>query len=250
MRKKKVSWTDEELEQVAREAVKLHLVDTEQAWIYIKQAQKNVLTHDRQRVIVGRANINERLIELFCEVRSEILETGVPFPVQIEGPEVPVEPSREELLETITTEELLVMAAKRLTPIIGLASKLMQKSLERPVAVATPPQGNGGQLRSPPTAPTVRKTRVLMYGFIASQERDIREKASGFNLDLIFKKKEGRTDDPPPSCEWCVVINKISHPAWDKMKRKFTSERIRLVEGTSEALKVLADINAVVNSSR
>ena len=78
-----------------------------------------------------------------------------------------------------------------------------------------------------------------------STPEDIREKAKDFNLDLVFQQKEGNRKELPASCQWCIVINKIGHSAWDKLKDKFTG-KLRLVSGTTETVKVLADINSQV----
>ena len=127
---------------------------------------------------------------------------------------------------------------------------LMQKGLERQaVGRETSPSLAEAAVRAAAEAKSkaVRHPRVLLYGFLPRQAQDIIERSAGFKLDVFFVQKEGRLLEPPPSCQWCVFMNKTGHPAWHKMKKNF-GDKIFLVEGTSEALKKLADINALVNT--
>lgn len=244
-RKTRVVWTNEELTLVVQEAVRLSLKDEDFIWAFVSKGQK-VLLQDRQRVITGKNGINPKTIGEFCHVRQEILETGVPFEVVIEK-EVLVERPRKDILASITTEELLGLFASRLAPIIELIPVLIEKASEKLETTREVASPSGRAEERALEERTARNPRVLLYGFLPQQEMDIREKSKVFNLDLRFQKKEGRQSEPPPSCQWCVVINKISHPAWNKLKKNFGG-RIRLVEGVTQAMQILADINSQVCS--
>ncbi|MDD4804752.1 MAG: hypothetical protein PHN69_06335 [Candidatus Pacebacteria bacterium] len=248
-KQQRIYWTEDEIEKVLEEAIKLYFEDRN-IWSHFIKAQ-GVLPQNRQRNIVSRSCVSKDLIDLFCQKRQEILEQGVPFEVSIEVPvpkEVLVERPREEVLKGISTRELMCLLAERLAPFIDGLPTLVQ-GIKVTTNISETPFKDGSHKTSSSTSTTVHKTRVFMYGFLASQKNDILEKAAGFNLELIFRKKEGKIFDPPASCNYCLVINKINHPAWNAMKAKFSKKgkgRIQLVTGISDALKELADINAQV----
>lgn len=242
-RKKRVIWDDSESAAAVAEAVRISLEDEDFIWAFVAKGQK-VLSPERQRNITGRQGINRTVLEEFRRVRREILETGVPFEVTIEK-EVLVERPRKDVLASITTEELVMLVAKKLAPIIDFLPALIEKAGER-LVVASKAESSGGVPQVLET-PTNRNPRVLLYGFLPQQEKDILDRTKEFNLELRFQKKEGRQPEPPPSCQWCVVINKVSHPAWNKLKGHF-GKRISLVEGLTQALQTLADINSLAGS--
>ena len=124
-RKSKVIWNDQEIAVVARAAVERSLEDRSFIWSFVAHGQ-NVLPQNRRRTITGRNGINARIIEEFCRLRQEILEEGVPFQVDVVR-QVMVERPREDILNSITTEELIGLLAKRLAPVIDMLPGLIQK---------------------------------------------------------------------------------------------------------------------------
>lgn len=258
IRKAKVLWTDEEIHLATSEAVKLSLKDSDSIWPFFAEAQK-VLPPDRQRWINGKNNISKELVERFCQLRQEILEQGVPFEVQIEGPptikELQVERPRQEILDTITNAELMELNARRLATFAGnialfmdVFSKMMVKADVKPLPVAIqeqPPQQIKPTVAEQVVAPT-RKRRVLLYGFLPGQEKEIRERSKDFNLELMFREHKRQCHNLPYTCSWCLVMNKLNHPSWDKLNKKYGSNRIKLIEGVTAALKELANINSQI----
>lgn len=242
-KKQKVFWTDEEIEIIARRAVEVSLRDVGNIWMYVAKAQGD-LPSNRRRTIIGKAGVTKRLIERFCEFRNEILETGVPVPVPYET-RIVVQPSRKELLTSITTEELFALLVGRLAPIVDMLPKLLDRSVVQPTSVA--PREVPRQTAE--TSETVsRKPRVLIFGFLKKQADEIERRAKSFNLDLMFQNKENRKQDPPPSCHWCVSLRMISHSASEKITKALGNDRFYLVNGIEKAVETLANINSRVGT--
>lgn len=238
-------WTEEEVETVLEKAIELYLTDRDTIWAFISKAQA-ILPHNRQREINGRANVNSKTIDLFCEKRQEVLTQGIPFEVPIEvlvTKEVQVERPIRDVLKETSTQELLIALAERMGPIIDSLPILIRKDRKNKIESVSAQTDTGQQIFS--TVTPSHKTRVFMYGFLEGQKNDIIEKAKGFNLDLIFRNKDRKIFDPPTSCNYCLVIKKVSHPAWEAMKKKFEKGHIHIVNGIDSALKELANINAL-----
>ncbi len=245
-RKIRVSWTEEEVSKVVESAVKHFFEDKELAWAFIAQGQK-VLPVERQRTIAGRAGVGKMVLEKFFQLRQEILERGVPFQVNITN-EVLVEKPVDEVLHEVSTERLTGLLIGRLASLVDVLGKVVTESRDRMVAPPATPHGHLAESRPNAVvqpAPSSRKVRVLLYGFLPGQETELRERASAFSLDLVFQR--GRQTTKPPSVQWCIAINKLSHSASDKLGSKLEN-RIRLVEGTTGALKELAEINSLVGT--
>lgn len=242
-RKTRVHWTDKEMEQVVGEAVKIAFENREYVWAHVAEGQK-VLPEERRRFITGKAGINAKIMEAFCQERQEILETGVPFPVNIEEPpvEILVERPREEILKSITTEELIALIAKRLAPVLEAIPSLLQKSEGRLApSSATPAVERAKAIQPIHSTPVERKRKVLLFGFLPRQEPVIREGATNLNLELVFAKKDSQMKGTTPSCQW-VVAMKSSHSATDKLKER--SGKFFYVNGTKAAIDALRDIHS------
>lgn len=242
-RKTRVVWTSEEQTQVVEEAVRLSLGDTDYIWSFIADGQK-VLPPERQRMIAGRNGINTKIAEEFCTQRQGILERGVPFQVNIEK-QVNIERPRAEILASITTQELIQLVADRMAPIIELLPVFLQKGIEQP-AKRAPAESKREQSVIPIPVPTgPRKPRVLMVGFLPGQEKIFEEKVKNFNLELKFLDKDASKPKVPPSCQWCISLDKIRHAVSDKLQDSF-QKNVFFVKGLDGALKQLADLNSRV----
>lgn len=242
-RKPKVYWTEEESERAIGEAVRISLEDKEFIWSFVGKGQK-VLPEERRRFITGKAGINAKIMEKFCQARQEILETGVPFPVTIEEPpvEILVERPREEILRSITTEELIALIAKRLAPVLEAIPSLLQKSEGRLApSTAAPTVERVQVIQSIRSTPVEGKRKVLLFGFLPRQEPVIREKTTNLNLELVFARKDSPMKDTPPSCQW-VVAMKSSHSATDKLKERVG--KMFYVDGTKKAIEALREIHS------
>lgn len=239
-RKSKVIWNDQEIAAVARAAVERSLEDRSFIWSFVSHGQ-SVLPHNRRRTITGRNGINARIIEEFSRLRQEILEEGVPFQVDVVR-QVMVERPREDILNSITTEELIGLLAKRLAPVIDMLPGLIQKGTQR---LATPPVPEAQHHPAPAeeVEGTTRYPKVLLTGFLPGQEKDIRAKAGEFKLNLVFKGKDVEKSAAPSSCQWCVSLRKMSHAMSGRLK-KTMGKNIIIVDGITGALKALADINS------
>lgn len=152
-----------------------------------------------------------------------------------------------ETLEKASTEELLVTLAKRCAPLVDRFHSVIQRfeKTQKPHSVTVDTTLNRHSAQT-----STGKTKVLLYGFLDGQKTDILEKASSFNLDIIFRTKDHGTSNPLPSCNYCLVLKMVSHADWNKLKGRFSYEgkHIYYVKGVSEALKKLADINSLVTT--
>lgn len=243
-RKPRVFWTNEELESVIKEAVQVALQDEEFIWSFISKGQLRVLPKERQRTITGRNAVNDRMARMFCEERQKVLDEGTPYPVVIEEEtrEVLVERPRAELLESITTEELICIIAKRMAPIIDLIPTLLTKGGDKIMANEFTDSSQLKVINK--LLPTKRKVRVLLIGFLPDQEKEIQSKSENFNLELMFQRKDANSAVPPPSCQWCVVFQKVSHSTFNKAKGHFGSKKLFFSTGIADTMKKLADINS------
>jgi len=249
--KKRVYWTSEEESQVVTAALQamMETEDKSLLWPFIEIAQKAVLPHDRQRTITGSGCVKDDLFDALCQEKETFLEDSAPLQLTVEKPTIVNAPEkpREEILASLTTEEILGLAAKRFASIVDMLLQRKEQSasiyVERP---SQPPLAlpKLSQANQPPTA---RRPRVMMYGFLPGQQGHILNKMGNLDLELVFYDR--RRTEPPPSCQWVVAMNKIAHKAWNKMKDKM-GENITLVEGITDAVKALADINAKIGQGQ
>ncbi|GEM_PF-2905111 len=251
-RKSRVFWTDEEIHKVAEEALRLYTEDTSNLWSFVAEAQKTLPAH-RQRTITGRRGISSELTQRFVEARIEFLESlSHPVEIQIEK-EVRVETPREEILASITTEELLIIVARRLAPVVGAIPKILEKLAVAssevlgavPKPLATEPTTNGSAEKIRESSGRTRHPRVLLLEFLPKQEEAVRQKAGEFQLELVFGGK-GNREKAPPSCNWCIMNKKVSHSTLWRTKSEVGNQHVFVVNGVDGALKKLADINAKV----
>jgi hypothetical protein len=244
-RKTLVRWNAEDLAVVIPGAIEAWKSDQEQAWRWIAEGQK-ALPKERQRKVSGVASVSSDLMEAFCAARLEAITIEVPEPVVLDR-EIEIVPPRAELINSLTTDELMGLLAKRAAPLIDLLLPLAKKYLEKPVTVGVPPPQLSSLRDSVKEQTRSRKTRVLISGFLPGQEQDIEAQANDLklNLELVFQRKDS-TEEPPPSASWCVMFRKNSHAQYRKLKKGVGSDRLRIVEGTTDALKELADINSLV----
>ena len=129
-RKAKVFWTSEEKKLVIEKAVEISWTREGYIWEFVNLAQKLVLPENRRRWVVSKANVKPDLVEMFFEIRQEVLQTGVPFevPVEVQIPkEVLVERPRGEILNGITNKELFELLAERIASIADALSALAKK---------------------------------------------------------------------------------------------------------------------------
>lgn len=245
----RVRWTTEEQRKLAESVLNIYLKDTTNIWRYVAEAQKSVLPADRQRPIMGANAVNDAFLEIFEEVRQEFLNEGIAIPVEITiEKEVPVQTPREELLASITPTEMWVLVGKMLGPFIDSMGKI-PSIIEKSVQPSTPPARK--EIAPTPflqvaSEPKKRLPKVLIAEFLPQQEEDIRRKAKDFQIELVFVGK-GWREKVPPSCNWFIVNRKVSHSTTNRMQRDFNGEHMFVVNGITEAMKALADINARVH---
>lgn len=242
-RKKRVCWTDEETALVVHKAVLISFEDLECIWPFVARAQ-SVLPTDRQRTIGSRQAMGEAMVQQFEEERRRILDQCIPQEVSVEK-RLWVERPRADILNAATTEELLQILVKRLTPIIDKLPTLIREGGQPVPAPETPP-GEAEKPMAPqplPVAPPSRRPRILLYSFLPGQQTIIAERARGFELDLVFYDKQRQLSGTPPSCQWCVVLNKTNHSVTRKLRDNH-GERVTMVEGIDGALSVLANLNS------
>jgi len=249
--KQKVFWSDEEIDRVAQAAVDFSFIDKEFIRQFCTKAQKSVLPPERQRKVLTSTATNEKLEKRFIQLRQKALEPKPsqeqeePAVITIEK-EVVLELPREQVLASITNEEFVCEVARRMAPVLsslGEISKLVQV-LNRERVASAAVQESVIRVRPDSFTSKPRKVKVLLFGFLPQQEHDIKEKVSGFNLELVTCKK----GEVPPSAGYCVMMRKISHPAWQKIRDGIGNDRVYLVEGITEALKKLADINSLIGT--
>lgn len=245
--KKRIYWDEGEIAKVAEEAFRLYLQDIENLWTLIEEAQQ-VLPENRRRTIMGRATVNAALREKFEEIRRTFLEECQEPPIEIEVETVvQKEVPRAELLASISAEEILTLLARKFAPFLeslGKATATAEKALppvvipvaQKPVYFEQPIE----------TEPKKRHPKVLILEFLADQEEAIRKKAAGFQLELIFGGK-GRREQVPRTCNWCVILRKVSHSTSKRMKNQIEGGHTFVVNGIDSAMKALADINSKIH---
>lgn len=243
----RIIWNDAEIEAVIEEALKVYFSEKSRIWCYIAEGQK-VLPKERQRRITSQS-VSKKLIELFVQKREETLSENLPSEIPIEVPvpkEVLVERPLAETLEKASTEDLLVALAKRCAPLVDRFHSVIQR-FDKPQRIHGGITDRDAIHNGHSVQTSTSRARVLLYGFLEGQKNDILGKASGFNLDIIFRTKDHGTSDLLPSCNYCIVLKMVSHADWNKLKGKFSYEgkHIYYVKGVSEALKKLADINSL-----
>ena len=245
----RVRWTTIEQRNLAEAVLHISLRDTENIWRFVAEAQKSVLPEDRQRPIMGANAINDTFLEIFEEVRQEFLNESLAVPIEISiETEVPVQTPREEILASITPAETWMLVGKMLGPFIESMTKI-PSIIERGIQTSVPPIHKDV---APAPLPQVaieskkRLPRVFIAEFLPQQEEDIRRKAKDFKLELVFVGK-GWREKIPPSCNWFIVNRKVSHSTTLRMQKSFNGKHVYVVNGITEMMKVLADINARSN---
>ena len=160
-----------------------------------------------------------------------------------------ITPSRAELLASLTAEEKIRIVGEYFAQAllaVGQIPAILAKAQER---VSFSETLSTVKAFKTETAPAVEKpTRVLMHSFLPGQEHDIRQKAKDFKLELVFTKNDSSRVETPASCSWCVMMRKTSHADYHKLKGGVGSDRLRVVDGITGAMKALADINSLVGT--
>lgn len=248
-RKSKVKWIEDEVSQIVEEALELYFKDTSTAWQFIARAQK-VLPPHRQRRILGRNAVGPDIVRRFCELRAHRLEL-IDTPIVIEK-EVLVERSRADLVGSITDMELTELVMARVTPLIqslltsrgNHAGTAHNQDIKPPEAPST---RESHHQDTKVVVETPKKPRVLIVGFLPGQQKEIENKSSNFNLDLRFSGKMDKKIASQPSCDYCVMLRKISHAGSNKVKKFYGGDRVIVIDGITGAMSALADINSRAN---
>lgn len=64
---------------------------------------------------------------------------------------------------------------------------------------------------------------------------------SDLDLNLVFRRKSDR-EKMPPSCSWCIIMKKLSHSAFARIEKGFTSGKVFYVKGITSTVKCLREI--------
>lgn len=268
--KGRVFWTPAELKLVIDEAALISLDDTEYVWTYLLKAQAEVLPTNRQRKIQGRAVVTPEILRRFKEARAELLahraETAPEAPTPPPPPAPVVAPvDRAAVIASLTTIEIFEIVANRIGPFItgfqalaGIlkahirppehtetpATPASEKVVVPPVsATAVPPSP---KTPTAPTRPTARR-KVLLFGFGTEQETEIRKKAAGFELELMFTSQPKGSPLPKiPVSDWAIVNRGISlsRRAKEALASRPGNDRVVDAGTVDTALQKLADINS------
>lgn len=245
-RKKKVFWNQEEEDKVVGEAITLSRVDESNLTVLFKKAQNNVLPPERRKHILSTTNIKTSAIEKFRAKRNEVL-VSTPEIVTVEvDKEVLIEKPRQEILDSISREELWMLLGKLVLPLIESVPLLVQRVgiTQRQATMPTRPQ-----FPTPPAAPVpIRKVRVLMVGFKADQKEQISRDTSNFDVELTFEDFNSLLRGKNPACNWCIHTRFSGHKHTDHLEDYQENGRLFRVSGTCEAKKALAKINSLVGS--
>jgi len=91
--------------------------------------------------------------------------------------------------------------------------------------------------------PRKRKIKILLCEFLPGQEQSIREKTHDLDLDLelVFRRKDDR-EKTPPSCNWCIIMKKLSHSASARIEKRMDNSHVFYVEGITSTVKILREI--------
>jgi hypothetical protein len=237
----RICWTEQEIEQVAEHAFLLSLENTENLWDLVRRSQE-ALPKDRQRNITGRNYINEEMLEKFNEIRKRFFEDlALAYSVEIEiEREILVEKPKEELIGEISTEELIIELARRVTPLLAALPQVAEKAIKD----SSPSNEEKPKVQVPASTPKKRLQKILVLEFLPGQEEIIlnRVKELGIEVELVFGGK-GRREDIPRSCNWSIINTKVSHSFLAKMQKQIHRERVFMVNGINAAIQKIQEIS-------
>jgi hypothetical protein len=250
------------------EAVLISLDDTEHIWSYLAKAQSQVLAANRHRRIGGKHVVTPDILARFVKARREFLDqkkepaevAEAPAPVSSPVAASPV--NRAEVIESLTNGEIFDLIARRLGPFfagIQAFAGVVEAHVRKPEhevktsAPATDKQPAPSALTTiapvQPTKPnlTLSKTKVLLFGFDGTQEVEIKQKATSFDLELFFASQPlGQPVPPIPVCDWCIVKRPLdmSRRAKEALSRRPGIDRQINAGSVETVLQKLADLNS------
>ena len=265
-RKERVSWTEAELQAVIEEAVLISLEDAEHLWYYMAKAQSQVLGVDRHRRIGGKHVVTPEILARFEKARQEILNHKahpaevVEVPTPASTPTPPVD--RAAVIGSLTNAEIFDLIVRRLSPFFtgiqafaGVVEAHVRKPESEVKMLAPAPDGQAAPpaptttTQAPPTKPSPppSKTKVLLFGFNAMEEVEIRKKSANFDLELLFvSQMPGQPVPTIPVCDWCIIKRSslLTRRAKFALSRRPGVER-QINAGTVETvLQKLNDLNS------
>lgn len=255
---KLVRWNAKEISMLASAALDVYLrfnPGEKYLWEVVAMSEVQVvLPHDRRRKITGWALLPDALLAEFQVLMAKyVAEHNQPPEVYEIEKEVIVEPSARDVrdvLDSVSNSELFEALARRGANLVeGIINfqRLMLQATQASIPAPVQPLIRPPVQKASDTPPTVRPPKVVIYGFLDSQEANIREKAADFKLELVFIRTEGKLQGRRPSAGWHVVnITKVSHKHTDGITASSGHERILYVRGIDSLMKTLADINAKV----
>lgn len=238
----RICWTDEEITKVAEHAFLLSLEDEDNLWDLVRRSQE-ALPENRRRNITGRNYINEEMLVAFNKIREQFfqdLATVYSVEIEIER-EVLVEKSKQQFFDELSTEDLIIELARRVTPLLAALPKVAEKAIEetRPSTQLQP------RLNETKAKPQTKKLpKILLLEFLPNQEEIIRQKVSESKaqVELVFGGKS-RREDIPRTCNFSIINTKVSHSFLAKMQKQIHRDRVFMVNGINAAMQKILEIS-------
>ncbi len=247
--KKLVRWNNEEIRQLVAVAVVAWLKNAGKLYtweVFALPEVQAVLPADRRRKIAGWQSLSDDTISAFEAGVNKFVSEAYPapevFPVETI---VEVVPSLETVLAAATDEQIASVVLQRVKEKLEVVTELNRRlaSLSNLMPV-TEAQKAPVVIKEPPKP---RRVKVALYGFLDSQEQNIRAKASGFDLELVFVNTEGKMKAKPAAGWHIMMVKMMSHKHSGQVEKAAqASDRVITVHGIDGALKHLADINSRV----
>ncbi len=154
--------------------------------------------------------------------------------------EILVEKPKEELVGEISTEELIIELARRVTPLLAALPQVAEKAIKD----SLPSNEEKSKVQVPASTPKKRLQKILVLEFLPGQEEIILNKVKelGIEVELVFGGK-GRREDIPRSCNWSIINTKVSHSFLAKMQKQIHRERVFMVNGINAAIQKIQEIS-------
>lgn len=245
-RKQRVFWNPDERRRVIHAAVQVYLEDDTSLWRHMNEAQRRVLTQERQRLITSSLIATDEDKAMFRVAREKFLAQKyqvVPAPAPAVEPELTPTPvskpepqdveqiaqepvlDRATIIGGITNEELFDLLARRLAPILngfGVLLNMLKTQLFSPVTSSAPAK----EASAPSPAPVAVPPAPQVTQFVATSPPPVAQVAT-------HPTPPPAPPAPPPEPKMTkVLIFNFPPEIVDEVKRKSKNFNLELLFAT------------------